>query len=155
VGKANAVVVRRSRDQRVVARTEIVVPGNKSHSAALRSFVERVIDVLRSDVHLLVLDLLPPSPYDPQGIHKAIWDEFADNEFVLPVGLPLTLAAYTGGDFPEGFIEPTAVGSAPPDMPLFLEPPAYVPLPLEATYRAAVQSLPARWRETVEGRAAV
>ena len=45
----------------------------------------------------------------------------------------LTPASYIGGDGPEAFIEPTAVGSALLEMPLSLTPEVYVPVPLEST----------------------
>ena len=49
---------------------------------ALRSFVEKAADILNQGVNLLVVDLFPPTPRDPQGIHKAIWDELGDQPFV-------------------------------------------------------------------------
>jgi hypothetical protein len=57
------------------------------------------------------VDLFPPTPRDPQGIHKAIWDELVENDFALPPDRPLTLAAYSCGPCPETFVEPSAVGS--------------------------------------------
>jgi hypothetical protein len=44
------------------------------------------------------------------------------------------------------YVEPTAVGSALIEMPLFLDEGHYVPLPLEATYRAAWRGVPQRWK---------
>lgn len=40
-----------------------------------------------------------------------------------------------------------------PDMPLFLEPDRYVPVPLEATYRAAFEAVPRRWQQELDPRA--
>lgn len=31
-------------------------------------------------MHVLVIDLFPPTPRDPQGIHQAIWSEKYDGE---------------------------------------------------------------------------
>jgi hypothetical protein len=50
----------------------------------------------------------------------------------------------------EAFIEPIAVGDVLPDMPLFLEPDLYVPVPLESSYRDAFDAVPERWREELE-----
>jgi hypothetical protein len=36
-------------------------------------------------------------------------------------------------------------------MPLFLKPDWYVLVPLDATYRAAFDAVPHRWREVLEG----
>jgi hypothetical protein len=86
-------------------------------------------------IHLLVIDLFPPSKRDPQGIHKAIWDEFVEEDFELPADQRLTLAAYDAGPPSVAYVEPIAVGEALPDMPIFLKPEFYVPVPLENTYR--------------------
>jgi hypothetical protein len=73
-------------------------------------------------VHLLIIDLFPPSKRDPQGIHKAIWDEFIEEDFEWPTGKPLTLAAYDAGPPPVAYIEPVGLGEALRDMPIFLSP---------------------------------
>jgi hypothetical protein len=146
----NAVVVRHVRDHRVVAVVEIVAPWNNNTGHGLRAFVGKALELLGGGIHLLILDLFPPGPRDPQGIHKAIWDECSDAEFVLPPDRPLTLAAYIGGPVREAFVEAVAVGAPLPDMPLFLTPEFYVPVPLETTYRAAFDGLPAYWRDVLE-----
>ena len=94
--KANRITVRH-RHGDVVAVIEIVSPGNKGSRAEFHAFVEKSVEFIRQKVHLLVIDLFPPGPRDPQGIHKAIWDEFDDEELELPSGKPLTLAAYDAG----------------------------------------------------------
>jgi Protein of unknown function (DUF4058) len=154
-GLGNRIVIRHRLGE-IVCVLEIVSPGNKSGRAALRSFVEKTVDFLRQGVHLLVIDLFPPTPRDPQGIHKAIWDEFDEDEpFELPPDKPLTLAAYVAGDLVSrtettAYIEPVAVGDLLPDMPAYLECSGYVPVPLEATYQATWASCPADMRELVE-----
>jgi hypothetical protein len=148
--KRNRVVIRHRSGDDVVAMVEIVSPGNKSNRHGLRSFVDKTVELLDAGIHLLVLDLFPPGPRDPQGIHAAIWSQFDDDsDFRLPNGLPLTLAAYRAG-VPAAFVETVAVGQALPEMPLFLTPNRYVPVPLEPTYRAAFDAVPRRWREVLE-----
>ncbi len=88
----------------------------------MRTFVEKTSNLIVQGVHLLVIDLFPPSKRDPQGIHKAIWDEFVEEDFELPADKPLTLASYDAGPPPTAYVEPIAVGDALPDMPLFLKP---------------------------------
>lgn len=66
-----------------------------------------------------------------------------DNDFMLPPDKPLTLAAYIGGPRPETFVNATAVGLTLPALPIFLTPDEYVPLPLESTYQAAWEPVPA------------
>ncbi len=148
---ARSAVIRHTSHHQVIAVCEIVSPGNKSSRHALYSFVDKAATLLRAGIHLVVLDLFPPSSRDPEGIHKAIWDEVIDNDFTLPTEKPLTLASYLGGPIPEAFVEPVAVGSTLPDMPLFVTPGLYVPLPLEATYRSAWEAVPAFWRNVVSG----
>src|SRR5262245_53309346 len=74
--KAKAVVIRHSSNHRVVAVIKIVSPGNKNSRHGLRAFVSKAVELLRAGVHLLIVDLFPPGPRDPDGIHKPIWDEF-------------------------------------------------------------------------------
>lgn len=150
--KQSAVVVRHTSGDRVVAVLEVVSAGNKSSSHALRSFVEKAADLLDQGIHLLILDLHRPTPRDPQGIHGAIWEEISGQEHVAPADKPLTLVAYESGLTVRAFVEPVAVGDALGEMPLFLEPGAHVPVPLEGTYQRAFAAVPGRWRVVLEKR---
>ncbi len=133
VRKADRIAVRHRHGQ-VVAVVEIVSPGNKASKNELRTFVEKTSKLIAQGIHLLVIDLFPPSKRDPQGIHKAIWDEFVEEDFALPADQRLTLAAYDAGPPPAAYVEFVAVGEILPEMPLFLKPEYYVPAPLEQTY---------------------
>jgi hypothetical protein len=148
--KANAITIRHASNHEVIAVLEIVSPGNKGNKHGVRAFVEKAIELLRGGVHLVVIDLFPPTPRDPQGLNKAIWDEIAENDFTLPPDQPLTLGAFVAYPIPEAYIEPTAVGSALVDIPLFLSPSIYVPLPLERAYQAAWAEVPAYWRDVLQ-----
>lgn len=148
--KRRTIVIRHASGDRIVALLEIVSPGNKSARRALGSFVEKAVEALWRGYHLLVIDLFPPGPRDPQGIHAAIWGEICDDSFALPPGEPLTLVAYAAGTPKKAYIEPTAVGRELIDMPLFLTSDLYVNVPLEATYRAAYRGVPRRWRDVLE-----
>jgi hypothetical protein len=134
----------------VVCVIEIVSPGNKGSRSALRSFVEKSVDFLRHGVHLLVVDLFPPSARDPQGIHKAIWDEIEDQPFTLSADQCLTLAAYVADVPKRAYVQPVGVGDVLPDMAAYLDVDSYVPVPLEATYQATWASCPEDMREMVE-----
>lgn len=70
--KASTVVVRHVSGHQVVAILEVISPGNKSDRNALAEFVAKAVNLLRAGIHLLVVDLFPPSRRDPEGIHKAI-----------------------------------------------------------------------------------
>lgn len=147
--KANRIVIRHEFGQ-VVAVIEIVSPGNKSSRHALRSFVEKACALLEQGIHLLIVDLFPPSARDPEGIHKAIWDEIREEPFALPADKPLTVAAYSAGMPKTAYVEPVAVGDALPDMPIFLEPDWYVLAPLEKTYQATWDVCPEPIREMLD-----
>lgn len=148
--KADHITVRH-RHGRVVAVVEVVSPGNKASRNELRAFVEKAADLIRQDIHLLIIDLFPPGPRDPSGIHKAIWDEFIEEDFELPPDKPLTLASYDAGPPRVAYVEPVGVGDALPAMPLFLKPEFYVPAPLEATYRTTWEVFPAPLKGLLEG----
>ena len=139
--KANRIAIHHDLGD-VVAVIEIVSPGNKGSNHAIRAFREKSAELIRQGVNLLVVDLFPPGPRDPQGIHKAIWDELTDEPFELPADKPLTLAAYQAEPVKTAFVEPVAVGDSLRDMPLFLDGDFYVNVPLEATYQSTWNVLP-------------
>jgi hypothetical protein len=148
--KQNAVVVRHVSGDQVVAMIEVVSPGNKSSRSAMRSFVEKAAQLLDRRIHLLIADLQPPGPRDPQGIHGVIWEEISGQEYVAPADKPLTLVAYESALTVRAYVQPVAVGDVLCDMPLFLEPDVQVPVPLEATYQRAFAAVPRRWRMVLE-----
>ena len=150
--RANRVAIRHGRGQ-VVAVIEIVSPGNKDSRNAMRSFVEKAADILDQGVNLLVVDLFPPTPRDPHGIHKAIWDEFGDEPFEAPPGKPLTVASYLGGDLPMAYVDSVGVGDPLPSLPIFLSDTRYVPAPLDDTYMQAWKMFPTQLKEIMEAAA--
>jgi hypothetical protein len=147
--KANRIAVHHGLGN-VVAVIEIVSPGNKGSRHALKSFVDKAAALIYQGVNLLVLDLFPPSARDPQGVHKAIWDEIVDQPFQLPADKPLTLAAYQVSPVKTAYVEPAAVGDRLPDMPLFLEDEYHIYVPLEETYQATWNVLPVQLRMLLE-----
>lgn len=146
--RANRVVIRHQLG-RIVAVIEIVSPGNKESRAALRDFVES-IDFLRKGIHLLVIDLFPPTPRDPFGIHKVIWDEIMEEDFTFPEGNDRTLVSYDAGPEKIAYIETVGVGDTLPEMPLILNPDLHVMVPLESTYQATWDASPEAYRQAVE-----
>lgn len=147
--KANRIAIRHPLGD-MVAVLEIVSPGNKDSRSALRSFVEKSLTLLKNGIHLLVVDLLPPTSRDPEGIHGAIWSEIQDEPFALPSDKPLTLASYAVGPVKTAYVEPFAVGDKLLDMPLFLSATVHVPVPLEETYQRTWSLCPEPMREMLE-----
>jgi hypothetical protein len=150
--KQKVVAVRHVSGDDLVAVVEIVSPGNRSSRRAFRDFVEKASSLLDLGIHLLVIDLFPPSRLDPSGIHGAVWQEMTDQEYHAPADKPLTLASYEAALGLRAYVEHLAVGDPLIDMPLFLRAGAHVPVPLGATYQSAWEAVPQRWRTVIEGR---
>ena len=146
--KQTTIVVREATDDRVVAVVDIVSPANKRSPEAMRSFVERAADALRDGVHLLIIDLLPHGPHDPQGVHAALWELLSRQAQTSPPEKQLTLAAYEATPAARPYVR--AVGDVLGEMPLFLKPKASAAVPLETAYQAAFAALPYRWRRVLD-----
>ena len=147
---ARVVTIRRVDGDRVVAVVEVVSAGNKSSRRALRKFVRKTGRLLDRRVHLLVIDLQPPTPRDPFGIHPVIWAELADTSYSPALDRRRTIAAYSAGPPPEAFVGPVGVGELLPTAPLFLTGDRYIDVPLEEVYMEAWSGVPIRWRRVIE-----
>ena len=148
--KKSTIVVRHISGDRIIAVVEIISPGNKSSQRVFKALVDKACEFLEFKIHLLIIDLFPPTKRDPQGVHAALWEEIAGESFTPPPDKPLTLVAYESAMTVKAYIEPVAVGDPLPSMPLFLEPGAHVAVPLEGTYREAFASVPLRWQRVLE-----
>ena len=152
--KANRIAVQHEFGA-VVAVIEVVSPGNKDNRHGIRAFTDKALHFVRSGVNLLIIDLFPPTPRDPAGIHQTIWENLTDGPFEpRPADKPLTIASYDAGDDLTAFVDPVAVGDVLPDAPLFLAPGWHVKIPLERTYLASWDVTPQPIRERVAGDAA-
>ncbi len=147
--RSNRVVVRHHLG-RIVAAIEILSPGNKDSRAALQDFVNKTIDFMRRGIHLLLIDLFPPTPRDPFGMHKVIWDEIHEEPFQFPPGKDRILASYEMDDERTAYVEPVGVGDVLAGMPLFLVPGMHVIVPLEPTYLSTWAASPEDMRIAVE-----
>jgi hypothetical protein len=145
----SSVVVRHVSGDRSVAMVEIISPGNKNNANAFKAFVDKACELLEHRIQLLLIDPFPPGRRDPNGIHAAIWSQVEDDSFRLPPERGLTLVAYECGLTTRAYIETIAVGDPVPDMPLFLAPESHIVTPLEATYQAAWDTVPARWQRVI------
>jgi hypothetical protein len=143
------VVIRHRSDDRIVAMIEVLSPGNKSSRHAIRSFLDKAVAALDGGVHLLLIDVHPPGPRDPNGIHAALLSEIGTEDYQLGSERPLTAAAYTSGAVVGAFVAHFAVGEPVPEMPLFLTRENYVRVPLEAAYVAAWEDVPPQYQEVL------
>ncbi len=155
LARRRSLAIRHVSGHRLIALIEIMSPANNDRARHVEDFAAKAVDALNSGVHVLMVDLFPPGPQDPQGMHGAICQrlEESDESDDLPADAPLTLASYeAAGVRVEVYREHVAVGAVLPEMPLFLRPDRYVNVPLEATYAAAYRGMPAFWRDVLEGR---
>lgn len=152
--RRRSLAIRHVSGHRLVALIEIVSPANKDRAEHVEELADKAVSALEYGVHLLLVDLFPPTRHDPGGIHSAIVQglEQSDETYRLPAGKPLTLASYVAGPPVDIYLEHLAVGTPLAEMPLFLRPDRYVNVPLEPTYQAVYQSTPAFWRDVLEGR---
>jgi len=152
--RRRTLAIRHVSGHRLVAILEIVSPANKDRRTSVEQFAAKAIEAITAGVHLLLVDLLPPGPWDPQGMHGLLWQQFEQSQepYDLPADRPFTLASYAAGAQVDIYLEHLAAGDSLPEMPLFLSPDRYVNVPLEATYLEAYRGMPAFWRDVLEGR---
>lgn len=79
-----------------------------------------------------------------------LWDQFVEEELVLPSDEARTLAVYEAGAEHGAYVEFVTLGEPLPEMPLFLKPGYHVPAPLEATYQTTWAMFPAPLRGLLE-----
>lgn len=147
--KVNRIGIRHQSGHQLVAIIEIVPPGTKDHRVPFAAFIRRAEQALLAGIHLLIVDLFPPTARDPDGIHRVIWGGEGDGDFALPEDTPLTCVSYVGHPGVDVYLEPRAVGDRLTDMPLFLAQQVYVPVPLEVTYLAAWEAVPRFLQKTI------
>jgi Protein of unknown function (DUF4058) len=152
--RRRSLAIRHVSGHRLVALLEIVSPANKDRQQSVDDFAAKAVDALDAGIHLVVVDLFPPGPHDPQGMPGAVRQRLVESDAAcpLPAGAPLSLASYVAGPGVDIYSEQLAVGGVLPEMPLFLNIERYVNLPLESTYAAAYQGMPAFWRDVLEGK---
>jgi hypothetical protein len=156
--RPRSLAVRHVSGHRLVALVEIVSPSNKDRRDSVAAFIDKVASALRAGVNVLVADLFPPGPHDPEGMHGALLSRLpaetaegaAPSPFRVPADEPMTLAAYSAGPPIDAYLEHSAAGRPLPAMPLFLGSGRYIDAPLDETYRASADGLPEFWREVLE-----
>lgn len=130
--------------ERVVAAIELVSPGNKDGPKNVGKFADKAADLIAAGVHLAVVDVLPPGPADPAGMHPHICRKLrVRNTAAGPsAGRPISLVGYDASPPVEAYLNYGAVGLPLPTVPLFLRGDVYVDLPLEETYMTGYTRLP-------------
>jgi hypothetical protein len=140
--KQRSVVIRHVTDQAIVAVIEIVSPGNKHSRGAVQTFIEKLSAVLARGIHALMIDPFRPGNHDPDGLHALLWEQISGEELTAEEHEPF-VASYQAAQPIVAFVEPVPFRTELPEMPLFLTSEVYVNVPLEVTYLAAWDGMPA------------
>lgn len=150
--KRRTIVIRHATGHDIIALIEIVSPGNKSSSHAFEQFINKILSALDQGIHVLLIDLHPPTRRDPRGLHAAIMEAYSRDVAGLDPARPLTLASYLAGFEGRAFVRLAAVGDQLAAMPLFLEKAQYVNVPLEDSYTTAFAATPRHLRAVLESK---
>jgi hypothetical protein len=65
-GRRRSLAIRHVSGHRLVALVEIVSPANKDRAKHVEEFTDKILSALKMGVHVLLVDLLPPGPRDPE-----------------------------------------------------------------------------------------
>ena len=149
--RADRIVIRRGRGE-VVAIIEIVSPGNKHSTTSIRKFLQKTGEFFENGIHMLVVDLFPPTERAPNGLQQEICDEIDGNLTApLELGKDRTAGAYLSGREATAYLDCFGVGEPLPSLPIFLSEDDYVSAPLEETYVKAWVDFPAALKNEMLG----
>src|SRR5688572_44697 len=94
LARQRSVVIRHASGDSVVAIIEVVSPANKHSQETLDRFADKVIAALHDGIHVLVVDLSPPTDRDQDGIHDYIWHGLLAGTYDARADRSRTLASY-------------------------------------------------------------
>ncbi len=149
---ARHILIRDSlRNDRLVAVIELISKGNKTSRERADQFVDKAVSLLRAGMHLLLVDLHPPTQIVPAGLHARISEAYGTPPPELPEDRRLQAVSYQvlDGGFPRAHVVPLKLGDALPEMPIFLGPHSFVRVPFEETYSEAFRSLAGKFRRVL------
>jgi len=150
--RERSVAVFSARDERRVAVIEVVSRGNKDSDRRARSFEEKLIECLSSGLHLLLVDLHPPTRPAP-GFAAGVARELRTGDVPEVPSEGRCVTSFEVRPDPEVRVyhQSLALGAPLPEAPLFLEPGASVTVELESAYEAAFAWLPGPDRALLGG----
>ncbi len=138
-------VQRADGEPRLVGAVELVSPANKDRPAARQSFAGKCAGYLRSQVGLVVIDVVTSRQSDLHRELLLLLELDAPMADWGEADVPLYAASYrtTAGDRPrlELWPERLALGAPLPTLPLWLGGALPVPLELQSSYAAACELL--------------
>jgi len=147
----HSAVIRQRKTHQLVAAIEIIRPQNLQPAKAIRAMTSRIMEYLQSGIHLLLIDLFPPTEPKRVGFHAAVWKKLGHPLDSATTDQPPEAVSYLVGGTVEAFVQPLSVHGSLGEMPLFLTPKQFVNLPLETTYQQAWNRLPEMIQQDVTG----
>lgn len=146
------IAIRNAREgDRVVSVITMVSAGNKSSRARVEQFVARSVGLLHSGIHLMLIDLHPPTPLVPRGFPRLIGEQLGNEPDPGPADRPPSTTSWqileTGALRVHSV--PLRTSDRLPDLALFLGPHEFVRLPLESTYEEAFRTVPFKYQEVL------
>lgn len=61
--------IRHVSGHQIVALIEVISPANKDRATHVRDFIDKAESALALGIHVLMVDLFAPGPFDPMGMH--------------------------------------------------------------------------------------
>lgn len=152
--RAREIVIRDEwQGDRVVAVIELISRGNKTSQARADQSLRKSVGFLEKQVHVVIIDIQPPTSIVPHGFHARICEELGQEAPSLPADRKLSVVSYQALE--TGVLRAHCVHlkvqDSLPAMPVFLGPHEFVRLPLEETYNESFRSVPWKFREILEG----
>lgn len=147
LSRASSLAVRRAGTDRLVALIELASPSNKDRPASVAAYVEKAKAALDAGVHLVHLDMLPPTPHALANLSSAIWDAADGRDYPFDPAKPFAADAFVADRVNELYANPLGLGDEWPLVPLFLDPETYIDLPLAETYEQAFAGVAPHDRE--------
>lgn len=149
-GTPRTLAIRHVSGHRLVAMLEIVSPSNKDRRRHVNTFVNKGAAAVNTGIHLMIVDLFPPGPFDKHGLPALIWRAIVPrSKETAPPDHPLTIASMISMSPPQADFLNLRVGDELPDMALYLKPTLSIEVPLAVTYDEAFRGLPEYWRHVV------
>ena len=87
LARRRSLAIRHVSGHRLIALIEIISPANKDRGRHVEDLVDKAVAALERGVHVLLIDLFPPGPHDPSGIHGSIvqcLEQYGDLTFCRP-----------------------------------------------------------------------
>ena len=90
LARRRSLAIRHVSGHRLIALIEIISPANKDRSPHIDELVSKAVSALERGVHVLLIDLFPPGPQGPSGIHGCVVRALAPygEPYDLPPGPP-------------------------------------------------------------------